>query len=251
MKYALTCAKCDCVHPVETRQAGGSIVCSCGETIAVPTMMKIKRLPEWTDAQEKDSRPEESNAQVQETVDATTKAQEATQETNQNVESTIKKKTGMSGKRLGLFLASGLFFVLSAMVLGCNINRQPDPRDVFYKQVTYRLDGDRQIRRDSSPITTEDYAFYFLLDPERPYVVTDELIDVFSDFYAVQYFDYVKELDLSDNFYDNFESIKTRWRIRIVGFSVFALIMLVIAMYALFAKESTKQVGAMRGEGWR
>ena len=72
-----------------------------------------------------------------------------------------------------------------------------------------------------------------------------------NDFVCMQYFPYVKQLDMSDNFYDNYEALKTKRLLLLTGFGLLALISLVVEFYALFAKEKVQQVGAMRGDNWK
>lgn len=245
MQYRLTCGKCGHDYPVETRQAGGTLVCECGETIQIPTMLKMKRLPEWEESAPEAETPA-SAEKVEQQVETNADAAQTVAEPKK--QSALSRITGLSGKRWGLFIVAALVLIFCATKIGMNA-RTPDPRAIFYKQIDYMQDG-KAIRRDSSPITVGDYGFYFLQDPEHPYVVTDELIDAFSDFYAYQYFDYVKELDMSDNFYDNYEALITKWRLYLMLYSIVAGIALIVALYALFAKESHKQVGVRRGEGW-
>ncbi len=44
--YKLTCS-CGKSYPVEPTWAGRSIPCDCGQTVTVPSMLKVKRLPLW------------------------------------------------------------------------------------------------------------------------------------------------------------------------------------------------------------
>ena len=110
------------------------------------------------------------------------------------------------------------------------------------------------MRRDTTPTTYGDYNFYFFTDysdPERrTYLVDDQLIDMMSPFVTIQYFTYLKELPMSDNFYENYEALKTRRYLYLAGFGFLALVSLIVALLALFVKESQKQVGSMRGSSW-
>jgi hypothetical protein len=47
-KYLVACA-CGRQHTVETRQAGASLVCKCGATVAVPTLRQLRQCPEARD----------------------------------------------------------------------------------------------------------------------------------------------------------------------------------------------------------
>lgn len=255
MQYRLTCDKCGRAYPVEPRRAGGSLTCECGETLTIPTMLKMKRLPEW-DEKEVDDKQEEvqpvetkQDAAAPSSPDRQENAAESPADAAPKSSGLMKRITGLSGKRWGLFIVAALILVFCSAKIGMNIS-QPDPRSVFYKKINYTNDG-KAIRRDSSPITVNDYAFYFLQDPEHPYVITDQLIDAFNDFYAYQYFDYVKELDMSDNFYDNYEALLTKWRLYLTFYFIVAGLSLIAALCALFIKESHKQVGVSRGESWK
>lgn len=44
-KYLVACT-CGRQHTVETRQAGETIACECGATVAVPTLRQLRQLPE-------------------------------------------------------------------------------------------------------------------------------------------------------------------------------------------------------------
>lgn len=241
MQYRLTC-KCGRAYPVETGQAGGTISCECGETIQIPTMMKIKRLPEWDEGAE--SEPEEG-AQENSKAPETDVAEKKTD--------AKPKKERLSSKRKGLFIVAGLFLVVSVFFFTFIISHKPDPRMVFYKQINYKLEDGRNIKRDSTPILEEDFGFYYLQDPytNQTYEMNDLSIEHLTDFYAYQYFNYLKKLDLSDNFYENYDAVLTKWRLWVIAWGVVALASLVGAMCALFIKESDKQVGVMRGEGWK
>ena len=241
MQYRLTC-KCGRAYPVETGQAGGTISCECGETIQIPTMMKIKRLPEWDEGADAESEEgAQENSEAPETADAEKKTDGK------------QKKERLSSKRKGLFIVAGLFFVVSVFFFTFIISHKPDPRMVFYKQINYKLEDGRNIKRDSTPILEEDFGFYYLQDPymNQTYEMNDLSIEHLTDFYAYQYFNYLKKLDLSDNFYENYDAVLTKWRLWVIAWGLVALASLIGAMCALFIKESNRQVGVMRGEGWK
>ena len=152
-----------------------------------------------------------------------------------------------------LSLVAGLFFVVSVFFFTFIIAHKPDPRMVFYKQINYKLEDGRNIKRDSTPILEEDFGFYYLQDPymNQTYEMNDLSIEHLTDFYAYQYFNYLKKLDLSDNFYENYDAVLTKWRLWVIAWGLVALASLIGAMCALFIKESNRQVGVMRGEGWK
>ena len=248
MSYRLPCDHCGRAYPVEPRQAGDVITCECGAKLQIPTMLKIKRLEPWVEDEAPKSDDVETNEKkAPETVDAATA--DATKES-----AATEKKPKLSAKRRALFLLAALVFVGSVFFVARNV-KTPDPRRVFYKQTTYDLGDGRKIRRDSSPITMEDYSFYYATDfsdpQRRTFIITNEYFDYMSPFELVRYFELVKNLEMSDNFYENFEALKTRRVITLVSASIMALVSLIVALYALFAKETQKQVGSMRGSEWR
>ncbi len=260
LRYQLPCEKCGRVHPVETGQAGGVIFCDCGVKIRIPTMLKIKRLQPWDEAETPEKNPDDANSNnsqkptVSETVapdrpstDAATSAPEKPQENG-------KRRPRLSAKRRGLFIVASAFFVVS-MFFACGAIKTPPPLAVFYKHIDYKLNDGRRVRRDTTPVTREDFDFYFFTDYSDPnkrvYLVDDELIDRMNPFVCVKYFENVRQLEMSDNFYDNYEAVKTKRLLYLVGFGLLALVSFCVAMYALFAKESQKQVGTMRGSDWR
>ena len=51
IKYLLPCS-CGNNIPIETTQAGQSVVCSCGRTIDIPSMQGVRRLPQVRDSLE-------------------------------------------------------------------------------------------------------------------------------------------------------------------------------------------------------
>jgi hypothetical protein len=250
MKYSLTC-ECGQSQPVEPRQAGQSLICACGKTLQVPTMLQIKRLPEWED--EGAGKPESA---AQEDVDQGAAPEGTAHESMKKA----PKQPRISPKRKGLFIAAGFVFVVAVFFIG-RIAHKPDPISVHFKRTVYRADG-KDISRHSTPTTPEDFYFYFIPDPTNetgiayaddgyPLVVNDDIIDRgLSLFGAYTYFEYVKTPNFSDNFNENYEAILTRWKTALAIWGFIAFVALVVALLALFTKESTKQVGVARGEGW-
>lgn len=255
VRYELAC-QCGRKFPVETSQAGQELSCECGATLKIPTMMKIKRLPVWSEG---DGEP--TDAKADGAFDSTANQESAPTDAKENVANetndggvqtqNVAKRGGLSSRRLGMFLVGGAILVVSAFFF-CRDLKAPNPLDVFYKRQVFAADG-KAIRRDSSPIEQSDVNFYFLYEPslQATYLVDDNIIDSMSVFYAYRYLECVRDVNLSDNFYDNYESLKIRRTIRLVGFGVAAALGLAIAFLALFLPEKQKQVGRMRGSDWR
>ncbi len=264
IRYQLTCPRCQRPTPIETSQAGQSLSCECGELLRVPTMLKIKRLPLWVDdGTAAAASPTESPAddvQNASTPDAQDlfrvvpqTADDAQNASTPAVETaSLAKPVASSGKRWGLFAVAALVTVVGAFFFCANL-RTPDPRAVFYKRVVYASGDGKTVRRDSSPIDALDYSFYFLQDPlnDRVYLVDDYLLDNMSFFHAYHYLDAVKKPELSDNFYENYEAIKSRLVIYRVMAGVATLLGFALALFALLAPEKRRNVGAARGDAWR
>ena len=238
-RYQLTCSSCQRQIPIETSQAGQTVVCECGESLRVPTMLKIKRLPLWSD---------DGDVPADETASA---------DETSNVETPVAAPTtpaapASSGKRWGLFAVAAVFTVVGAFFLCRNV--QPvNPLGVFYKRVEYASGDGKTVRRDSSPIDYRDYSFYFLDDPVNKgvYYVDDYLIDNMSFFHSYHYLDSVKALEMSDNFYENYEALKSRRVISLVMSGVATFCGFALALFALLAPEKRRNVGAARGDAWR
>lgn len=252
-RYQLTCSRCNRQHPVETAQAGQTLPCECGESLRVPTMLKIKRLPLWNDdatdadapvspsdtaAALSNERPTESETAPETTIAPTADAPRAADET--------------SGKRWGLFVVAAVFTVVGAFFFCRNV-LPVNPLGVFYKRVEYASGDGKTVRRDSSPIDYRDYSFYFLDDPvnKQVYYVDDHLIDNMSFFHSYHYLDSVQNLDMSDNFYENYEALKSRRVISLVMSGVATLCGFALALFALLAPEKRRNVGTARGDAWR
>lgn len=261
LRYRLTCEKCGHAYPVETSQSGGEIVCECGATLRIPTMLKMKRLEEW-DAPEADAEPEaapaasasEESSAAQPSQPEASSVQPSSDETPESAPVAEQgKKRRLSAGRRGLLVVALVIFFGSVFMVA-NALPSPPPRAVFYRQTNYSLGDGRRINRDTTPPSISDYNFYYFTDysdPERRvYQIDDNLIDHMNDFVCVQYAQYLKTLDLSDNFYDNYEALKTQRFLFLVGFGLLALVSLGVAIFAVFVKERKKQVGTMRGADW-
>ena len=72
-----------------------------------------------------------------------------------------------------------------------------------------------------------------------------------NDFVCMQYFPYVKQLDMSDNFYDKYDSLIIRRRIMMAFFAILAGLSLAAAAVPLFLSKEQKTVGAARGSDWK
>ncbi len=247
-RYQLTCSRCNRRVPIETSQAGQSLSCECGELLRVPTMLKIKRLPPWND----DGDANRSDAPTTDALPTTPEAASALEPTSAPVPPVAASNAAeSSGKRWGLFVVAAVFTLVGAFFFCRNV-LPVNPLGVFYKRVEYASGDGKTVRRDSSPIDYRDYSFYFLDDPvnQRVYYVDDHLIDNMSFFHSYHYLDAVSDLEMSDNFYENYEALKSRRVISLVMAGVATLGGFALALFALLAPEKRRNVGTARGDAW-
>ena len=233
-RYQLTCPRCNRQIPIEISQAGQTLPCECGETLRVPTMLKIKRLPIWSgDA----SADEAAASALEPSADSPTPP--------------AAEVAASSSKRWGLFAVAAVFTVVGAFFFCRNV-LPVNPLGVFYKRVEYASGDGKTVRRDSSPIDYRDYSFYFLDDPvnKSVYYVDDYLIDNMSFYHSYHYLESVKKLEMSDNFYENYDALKSRRVISLVMSGVATLCGFALALFALLAPEKRRNVGAARGDAW-
>lgn len=242
-RYKLEC-QCGAEHPVETSQAGREITCSCGRTLAIPSMLKMKRLPAW----EADETVSE-RAAVSDTAEPKESVKPAA-ETVQAVQAPPKKHASNRSKRTGLVIAGVIGAVFFGILLIRSAANPPKPIDVLRIQRFY-LDKGKVIRRDSNPIDPSDA--YFFVTPSTPsFVIDADTIDNMTQSYAYEYFDYLKTgLDFSDNFYDKYDSLIIRRRLTMVLYGFLTVLSLVTAAIAFLLPGGRKTVGAARGSEWK
>ncbi|MDO5554303.1 MAG: hypothetical protein Q4G68_11125 [Planctomycetia bacterium] len=227
-RYTVTCS-CGQTHPVEISQAGADLPCSCGATVKVPSMLKLKKLPLWQE--------EESQPRVAEPVVAA----------GQTV-----RISPLAGNRLGILLVGVLLTAACAFFLYRHVSRPPMLVQVFFKQTSF-ASGDTIVRRNSSPVTQEDYDFFLLRDPgtNQTYIINDSVIDVMAPFVAYTYFDVLRNgLDLSDNFKDNFDDIRNLHRIATWAWTLGLCISVLVCAVPWLLPRRQRTVGAIRGAQW-
>ena len=181
MRYELLCDKCGRSYPVETRQAGGTIECECGAALSIPTMLKMKRLPEWNEAKESGETPAEQEPQTLDSANASEPAEVETPVEERAEPSRPSRRKKLSSKRRALFCFCAVIVIGSLFVVGKNL-KTPPPTQVFYKNTVYSLGDGRAIKRDTTPITMEDYSFYFATDFSDPSLPTALVNDYYIDY---------------------------------------------------------------------
>ena len=254
-RFKLTCP-CGIEHPVELSQAGRSVECACGRRLAIPSMLKMKRLPPWgqEDVAGRPAAVPEPGAEPPETVQVPAAegtvpaAPQPPAEGASLSGAEPKKRVKFPAARKGLLIAGILGFLFFSALLVRTVFNPPELIDVLNIQRFY-LDKGKVIQRDSNPIEGSDAYFFITKDG---YIVNDSVIDRMTPVYSVEYFDYLKTgLNLSDNFYDKYDSLIVRHRLMMIFFGVLAGISLAAAAVPLFLPNVQKTVGAARGSDWK
>ena len=253
-RFKLTCP-CGAEHPVELSQAGRSVECACGRRLAIPSMLKMKRLPLWGQepaaappAAEPEPAAEPAQAAAASSANAAVPAPQPPAGIAAAAAAKPKKRVPLPAARKGLLLAGILGFLLFSALLVRSALTPPQLIDVLNIQ-RYYLDKGKVIQRDSNPIEASDAYFFITKDG---YIVNDSAIDRMTPVYSVEYFDYLKTgLNLSDNFYDKYDSLIVRHRLTMIFFGILAGISLAAAAVPLFLPNEQKTVGAARGSDWK
>lgn len=224
-KYLLPCS-CGQIIPVETSQAGEDVTCSCGLTVRIPTMLKIKKLPLLED--ELTDYPNPSHAD-----DSPERIAPSPASTKAEASSRVHKPLLNLG--LVLLVAFSLFTAYVA------IFTYPKPRDVLKARVEYTF-GNKTIYQNSTPIPYNEMAFLYY--PE-------EAID---DFYPDEMMRYWRLVNtgpaMSLNFRENFQSLVYYYYLRCFGAAVLIGIALSLIVTSFFVGKP-KTVAARKGTDWR
>ena len=233
-RYKLVC-ECGEEHPVEISQAGRTITCTCGKKLPIPSMLKMKRLPGWETEGAASSAPESEPAPVAEPASAPVSAP------------VPRRRSRVPAKRKGLLIAGVIGVILFSVLLIRALCNPPKPINVLQIQ-RYYMDNGKVIARDSNPIAETDAYFFITRDN---LIITDGTIDRFTPFYAMEYFDYLKTgLDLSDNFYDKYDSLYAGWKLTIALDGFLVLLSLAAGIFSFFIRGG-KTVGIQRGSAWK
>ena len=249
-RYRLTC-QCGKEYPVEASQAGRTIECTCGVRLNIPSMLKIKRLPLWDGepaAEPDPSAEKESSAAPIPEDSAPLESAHSEPPAAARSKTPAARKLKLPAARKGLAVVGTFGLLLFSALFVKTLCSTPKPIDVLNIQRFYVSDG-KVIQRDSNPIEPSDAYFFVTKDN---YVVNDSTIDLMTPVYSVEYFDYLKTgLNLSDNFYDKYDSLIVRRRIMMVFYAILAGLSLIAAVVPLFLSKEQKTVGAARGSDWK
>ena len=212
-KYLLPCS-CGKDVPIETAQAGGNVPCDCGQSLKVPTLLQIKKLP----------LADEPQTQFATLPVSPTKT-------------VTKAKINRTVFRIGLVLTIAAALYCAHTVLFTF----PKPQDVLRKQVVFHFAG-KVATQDSNPVPTSER--YFL-------AVTDKDIDYFHSIDTRSYWNLVKDGPaMSMNFRENYETFKDYYYLRCVGTGILVLLALSILISSFFLGRSPT-VGTRQGTTWK
>ena len=234
---------------VEISQAGNEVVCSCGQNLTVPSMLKIKQLE-----------PFGTDADADETI----------------VSSAAVVRRTLFVVGLLLFLPSFYFAALAVLSLswspcaaflsrdprlnvpGINMKfqfkiyhvdiglgsmRPPQPIDVLRKQTSYIYQDIVHVQ-DSTPLTAGE---------RQTLGLPDEYIDYYLSPFDV--FLFIKTLGPSpsfgDNFRENYQGLWDAYYIRVTAVFVWLAVSLILIVASFLIPNRTQQVGVRKGTEWR
>ncbi|GHT14859.1 hypothetical protein FACS1894170_12200 [Planctomycetales bacterium] len=130
MKYLLPCS-CGLSVDVEPRQAGQTVVCSCGKTLQVPSLSKVKELPVTTE--------------------------------NKVPVHAAKKNAGLVRK--AFFIIGFVLLVPGILFFTVTLLSPPKPQDVFNKRVYFSFGSNRKpMLQNSTPLNNEDIRVLSMSD---------------------------------------------------------------------------------------
>ncbi len=212
-KYLLSCS-CGKTVPIETSQAGGNVLCECGLTLKIPSLLQIKKLPL-----------------------AGSSEQSASAENGRKRTSPANSSSAATG----IFLIGSISTLAAVgLCLYTVLWTYPKPEDVLKKQVYYRF-GEKIAVQDSNPLPFSEGTFF---------VVSDEMIDSFNPIDAMRYWEIVKQGPaMSMNFRENFETLKDYYYLRCAGSGILILIAVGILISSFFLGQN-KTVGTRQGTNW-
>ena len=213
-KYLLPCS-CGKSVPVETSQAGQEVVCECGLTLTVPSMLKIKKLQQADEIPKKGTKG--STAAATET--------KSSRMVNWNIFS------------VGLILTLFTGWICWSIIA----NSYPRPEDVLYKRVMYTF-GSKVLYNDTTPIPIEESSFFS---------ISGEQIDRFYPMEALEYWDLVKDGPaMSMNFRENYQSLIDSYYIR-CGASIIVVALSFGMVIASFFLGKRKVIADRSGSVWK
>jgi hypothetical protein len=215
-KYLLSCS-CGKEVPIETAQAGGNVLCDCGLSLKVPTLLQIKKLP-LADGRQMQSPTADDVSGVP-------------------AKTASKTQPNLSMLLIGLILtiAANLYCVYTVLFTF------PKPQDVMNKQVVYQFAG-KVAAQDSTPIPMPERYFF---------VISEEDIDFLNPIDAMRYWELVKDGPaMSMNFRENYETFKDYYDLRCAGTGILVLIALSLLISSFFLGRPPT-VGTRQGTEWK
>lgn len=211
--YLLPCS-CGKSVSIEVSQAGQEVKCVCGETLSVPSLLQIKKLPEDT----------------------------ARQKTSENVSENYFL-------RPFFFVLSIVFLNLALIMAYLAIIYAPHPMDVITKRKNLVTpEGKSAYKSNLLPIAPEDAQFlefhtnsYSYLEPNWRILMMPESVEHLSPMDTIRYWETLRDGPaLSPQFDESFETFKHADRIRWGTSIVSAVIMVVFFVLALFMPKKKR-----------
>lgn len=253
-KHILTC-DCGKEHPIETFQAGQTLLCECGKTLKIPSMLHIKKLPLFEESDP--AAPAEPSGKRNSGEKAPKEDVEQKADSSASNTAAPPRKSSertLSGSRLGIFIVGIALLLVLGFLLFRTLMNPPVPTQVFQKQRDFIQNG-TVVHRDSLPVTPEDFAFYIndQAEPGQWVLVNDIFIEQrMSPYMLCDYFNLLKDGPrLSDNFYENYEILKTTFRMKVVLYIVLLVLSAVVCLLPWLLPKKRTTVGAIRGAEWK
>ena len=244
--YKLSCL-CGLSIPVETNQAGRSLICSCGQQVQIPSLSEILKLEPML---EHEAWKTEKNRQP---IAATSRS--------------------ICLKHLVLVCGMVAMIVTSLLVLFGALfrpywttgyiphlmTRYPQLHDVCVMQRHF-LHGNKVVGRDTLPISSRDFRLLVderIIPPQYGLLVWSE--DVINRLPYIDYHpliliemhDNLKGgLELSYNFSEKYDKLVFYYWARLVVLGVLTAVSLVVLIVGIFLPKQVEDIGERGGESW-
>ncbi|MGL6195868.1 MAG: hypothetical protein ACRC2T_13715 [Thermoguttaceae bacterium] len=239
-KYLLPCT-CGESVPIETTQAGQTVTCSCGLQLQVPTLLKIKKLPEYKEQEAVSDSASNVSDSVQNTgpVSLQSASDQKAVLTDDEHKTSVAKKPSRVNKKV---FYSGVVLTMCAIVffLYILLGTYPKPQNVLNKQVIYTFGG-KTAYQDSTPIPYSETQFF---------TITDKYVDMLSPIDSVMYWETLKRgPEMSENFKENYQALIDTYYIHTFGAAILVLLTASIIVASFFLGQN-KTVGTRKGSQW-
>jgi hypothetical protein len=269
MRYLLPC-KCGQSVEVEPGQAGQTVVCTCGENLAVPSMLQVKALPvapeKPVQARKKNSVPYRTalvtfilgivclvlfvflrsfesgfffSVILRGLMGAFIYASIA-----YAFRDWAKSQSAEDSTLRRLFFVLGVALLFPALSLASYLYEwKPEPRHVSAKRTFFSYGTNKKpLYQDSTPIAEAEHRILWM---------TDEGIDHMSPMDLYFYFRTLEQPTFSYNFQDNYEAVKDTYRIWVIGNLILCILSFLSIVVSFFMPRQTVIVSGWSGSEWR